>query len=260
MTIGFFDSGVGGITVLKEALVHLPHENFIYYADTDHVPYGTKSKEEVKRCIFEAVAFIAAQKVSALVIACNTATSIAINDLRKEFGFPILGMEPAVKPAVESRRRGRVLVTATPLTLKEEKFKNLVTRLDADPIVDALPLPELVEYAEKFIFDEELILGYLKGKLAAYTVEEYETVVLGCTHFPFYKSVFQKIFPGNTHIIDGSQGTAAHLVRVLEDKNLVNGTGSGQVVFYSSGRKEPENSRYDAYLKILNNNTKGETL
>jgi len=251
MRIGFFDSGVGGITVLKEALRLLPGEDFLYYADTVNVPYGTKSKDEVKKFIFAAVDFIAKREIKALVVACNTATSIAINDLRKEYGFPILGMEPAVKPAVEKRKDKRVLVLATPLTLKEEKYHNLVERIDFDHIVDAQPLPELVDYAELFVFDRHIISNYLKEKLASFDLKQYGTVVLGCTHFPFYKSFFKELFPEGTDIIDGSIGTVKYLKWVLEQKNLLAGNGNGHVAFYSSGKSEPSGSRYEKYLKLL---------
>lgn len=251
MRIGFFDSGIGGITVLKEALKILPDVDYLYYADTDNVPYGVKSKEEVRRYAFDAADFIAGHGVSALVVACNTATSIAIADLRKRYSFPILGMEPAVKPAVERCKDKRVLVTATPLTLKEEKFQNLVSRVDSEHIVDTLPLPELVEFAEKFIFDQETILEYLERKLAGYDIDQYGTVVLGCTHFPFFKDSFKKVFCHNTDIIDGSAGTVRHLKNVLEANHCKAGGGSGNVVFYSSGRLESDDARFVKYLKLL---------
>jgi glutamate racemase len=158
MTIGFFDSGVGGLTVLAEALRQLPEENYIYYADTEHVPYGIRNKDEVRRFVLQAVDFMAAQNIKALVVACNTATSIAINNLRQKYDFPVLGMEPAVKPAVEKNgtQKGlkRVLVAATQLTLREQKYQDLVSRVDQDHIVDGIALPELVEYAENFVFSQ----------------------------------------------------------------------------------------------------------
>lgn len=252
MRIGFFDSGVGGITVLNEALKQLPKEDYMYYADTNHVPYGTKSKEEVKELILEAVDFMAGKGIKALVVACNTATSIAINDLRRKYCFPILGMEPAVKPAVEKNREKRVLVTATPLTLKEEKYQDLVARLDHDHVVDGVALPELVEYAEKFNFDRQEVLAYLRNKLSSNDLQLYGTVVLGCTHFPFYKSLFRELFPQGTDIIDGSIGTVTYLKKILQEKDLCSEKGHGDVLFYSSGRKELQGSRYLHYLDILN--------
>lgn len=252
MKIGFFDSGVGGITVLHQALRQLPNENYIYYADTDHVPYGTKSKDEVKKLVLEAVDFMADEGIKALVVACNTATSIAINDLRQKYSFPILGMEPAVKPAVEKCCTKRVLVTATPLTLKEEKYQNLVSRVDHAHIVDCAALPELVEYAERFIFDEDIIVPYLRQKLASFELDRYGTVVLGCTHFPFFKDSFLKLFPECTDIIDGSVGTVKYLKKILEEKHMISQLGWGEVEFFSSGRKEPSESlTFTKYLNLL---------
>ncbi len=253
MRIGFFDSGVGGITVLSEALRQLPKENYIYYADTDHVPYGTKSKEEVKKFILEAVDFMAREGIKALVVACNTATSIAINDLRSKYSFPIFGMEPAVKPAVERNCSLRIMVTATPLTLREEKYQNLITKLGQAHIVDGVALPELVEYAEKFIFDKQIIFQYLRQRLSAYDLSKYGTVVLGCTHFPFYKDCFQEIFPSGTDIIDGNTGTVNYLKKILITKSLCE-EGQGNVIYYSSGKEQLGNIRYEKYLKILQSN------
>lgn len=252
MKIGFFDSGIGGLTVLKEALKQLPDENYIYFADTVNVPYGTKPKEEVKGYIIEAADFIAAQGVKALVIACNTATSVAIGELRSRYAFPIIGMEPAVKPAVERSKEKRVLVTATPLTLKEEKFQNLVSRIDIDNIVDVLPLPELVGFAEQFVFDGNIILPYLKEKLADFTMEQYGTVVLGCTHFPLFKKLIRKVVRADIHIIDGSMGTVKRLKDLLEETGtLSSGREGGNVEYYSSGQKEPCPERFERYLKLL---------
>lgn len=251
MRIGFFDSGVGGITVLHEALRQLPKENFIYYADTDHVPYGTKTKKEVKRLILEAVDFLSREGIKALVVACNTATSIAITDLRRQYSFPILGMEPAVKPAVEKNGSKRVLVTATRLTLQEEKYQNLVSRLDQAHIVDGVALPGLVEYAEKFIFDKHVVVPYLRQKLSGLDLNQYGTVVLGCTHFPYFQDSFRELFPSSTVLIDGSIGTVNHLRKILVERNLVSEDGQRDVIFYSSGKKEPLDSRYLNYLKLL---------
>ncbi len=241
MHIGFFDSGVGGITVLYEALKLLPNEDYIYYADVINVPYGNKSKEEVKKYIFDAVEFIINQGVKALVIACNTATSAAIEDLRKKYTIPIIGMEPAVKPAVRMSENNhkRVLVTATAFTLKEEKLKNLISRLDNENIVDLLPLPGLVEFAEKQQFSTSEVVEYLSNELNKYDLTQYGTIVLGCTHFPLFKDSFRKILLQNIDIIDGNIGTVNHLKRILEEKNTLNG-GNGEILFYNSGKKAEE--------------------
>lgn len=249
MRIGIFDSGVGGLTVLREALQQMPNEDFIYYADTDHVPYGTKPKAEVRRYIFEAADFFATQGVEALIVACNTATSIAINDLRDRYSFPIIGMEPAVKPAVEKVDDRRVLVLATPITVSEKKLHDLVLSLDSEDIVDLHALPCLVELAENFIFDEDTVIPYLLKEFSGYDLKNYGAVVLGCTHFIFFRKHFKLILPMGVDIIDGNKGTVNRLRTLLKDRGA-NSTGRGSVEFFSSGRKEADDSKYRRYLKL----------
>jgi glutamate racemase len=252
MKIGFFDSGIGGITVLYDTLKILPNEDYIYYADTLHVPYGPKPKEEVKQYIFNAIEFIVQQGVKAIVIACNTATSVAIEELRAKYSVPIIGMEPAVKPAIKKNQSAdkRVLVTATALTLREEKLQNLIAKLDSDHIVDLLPLPGLVQFAEKLDFDEQIVLPYLHEQLSKYDLSKYETIVLGCTHFPYYKDMFRKLLPQYVSIIDGNNGTIKNLKRILEEKNSLN-EGNGCITFYNSGFKIEDKSELDKYNRLF---------
>ena len=250
--IGFFDSGIGGMTVLHQALRFLPNEDYIFYADTLHVPYGEKPKEEVREYIFNAVDFMAKQGIKALVIACNTATSIAVDDLRKKYDFPILGIEPAVKPAVQSceGNRKKVLVLATNLTLREEKFHNLVKSIDQHDIVECLPLPGLVQFAENFEFREEKVVTYLKEKLSSFDLKQYGTIVLGCTHFPYFEDSIKKIFYNEVDIISGSIGTAKNLKRILEAKNQIN-DGTGDILFFKSGYKVEDKDALSNYKKLL---------
>ncbi|MFP4017593.1 MAG: glutamate racemase [Halanaerobiales bacterium] len=267
MYIAFFDSGIGGITVLHTALELLPDNvKYLYYADTEHVPYGTKKKNVVKRHIHKAADFIIKQGVDALVVACNTATSIAIQDLRNAYQVPIIGMEPAVKPAVEICGDRRVLVLATPLTLKEDKYEDLVSKVDSDHIVDSLPLPELVNYAEKFQFEEEEVIEFIQSKLSSYDLDQYGTIVLGCTHFVYYRDILSSILPSQIDIIDGNMGTVQHLKNVMGLNDYDNDTNidrdfrinnynheelySEDISFYISGRKE-NNSVLYRYLDRL---------
>ena len=207
MKIGIFDSGVGGITVLKEALKQLPQVEYVYYSDNLHVPYGTKTKEEVLGYVSDVVDILINEHVDAIVIACNTATSIAADILReKHKDIPIIGMEPAVKLAVNQIKTGRVLVTATPLTLKEEKYKQLVNKVDKEERTDALALPELVQYAEHFEFDKAVLKAYFDDKFSPYNLEAYNGIVLGCTHFVYFKSILREILPEHIKIYDGNEG------------------------------------------------------
>ncbi|SFT27242.1 glutamate racemase [Paenibacillus sp. BC26] len=237
MKLGFFDSGIGGLTVLAEALRLLPAEDYLYMADTTHVPYGTKSKEEVQSFVFEAVEKMVQQGIDALVIACNTATSIAINELRERYSFPIVGMEPAVKPAVEMNRATgkRVLVLATPLTLQMPKYYALVSRVDQDGIVDSLPLPELVGYCESLQFDRKVMGEYFLAKLAPYDLDRYGIIVLGCTHYPFYTDILRDILPPHIEIVNGNAGTVRRLSALLTRYGIDTGLGSGNVTFMCTG-------------------------
>ena len=253
MKIAFFDSGIGGLTVLNEALRQLPDEEYIYYADTENAPYGVKSPAQVKNLVLKAAENLAEKGIDALVVACNTATSIAVNDLRKKYSFPIIGMEPAVKPAVELNGcKKRILVAATELTLKEERFKELVSKLDSENVVDAVPLTGLVEFCENGIFSEDIIEPYLKQQLSGFNLPGYSTLVLGCTHFPFYKEYFRNILPESISIIDGNQGTVRRLKQITSGLrgNEIN-SNSGMIEFYNSGKAAEKTSRFFSYLDRL---------
>lgn len=242
----------------------MPQEQFIYYADTAHVPYGTKPKDEVRAYVLEAAARMAEQGIKALVVACNTATSIAISELRTLYPIPVIGMEPAVKPAIEMMRgRGkRVLVLATPLTLQESKFNALVARMDDTSIVDSLPLPELVGYCEQLIFDSAAMEPYFRSKLAPFHLERYGTIVLGCTHYPFYREVLAGMLPAHIQIIDGSCGTVGHLHNVLQQEGLLSPSGPGGIRFMCSSADEAYLAKlrqaYLIYGRMAREEEKGE--
>ena len=239
MPIGFFDSGVGGVTVLAEALKQLPHEEYIYYADTQHVPYGPKPKDEIKGYIFSAVDYLAGCGIDALLVACYTATSVAVNELRQRYAFPVIGMEPAVKPAVKSTGGGkRVLALATELTLKEAKFRDLVSAVDPEHIIDSLPMPELVELAENLTFDDAVVIPCLQKKFAVLDLVSYGTVVLGCTHFTFFRDSLRKVLAPGTNIIDGAEGTLRQLRHKLEATGWQAGKSTGKITFCSSAGEQ----------------------
>jgi len=256
MKIAFFDSGVGGLTVLSTAMREIQNAEFIYFDDSKNVPYGTKSKEKVKELVMEAVDLIASLDVDALVMACNTATSIAVNSIREKYSFPVIGMEPAVKPAVEKCGQKQVLVTATPLTLIEEKFQNLVSKVDTGNVVTMLALPELVVFAENFVFDDDIILPYLKEKLQPFNLQNFGTIVLGCTHFPFFAKHFRKVIPEHIQIIDGNSGTVRHLKNILRDKSSAASENSlkPEATFYSGGVRQTDDQRYRKYLEFIKKN------
>lgn len=220
MNIGIFDSGIGGMTLLHQAMVLMPRENFIFYADTDHVPYGTKTREQVITYVDEVIRFMADHDCKAIVIACNTATAVAAELMRSKYQpIPIIGIEPAVKPAVAESEGKRVLVVATPLTVHENKLQKLVERVDDEHLVDLMELPGLVEFAERGEFVSDSVTAYLREKFLGYTLERYGELVLGCTHFNYFKDSFRALIPPQIHIIDGSLGTVRQLMRVLDARH-----------------------------------------
>lgn len=246
--IGFFDSGIGGLSVLQEARKILPQEHYLYFADSDHAPYGVRPKEEVKDLLLRALDFLATYRPQAIVVACNTATSAAIEAARRRYDFPVIGMEPAVKPAVVAAGPGRrVLVFATELTLREEKFQDLVARVDMAQQVDYLPLQELVRFAENFQFDEALIQPYLQEKLAGLDLATYGAVVLGCTHFLFFQDAFRRVLPAGIQLVDGNLGTVNNLRAQLSGPPAA---GPGRVDWFVSGRLAPA-QRFEQYLAYL---------
>jgi glutamate racemase len=239
LKIGIFDSGIGGLTVLHRALRELPEEDYLFYADADHVPYGEKTKEEITGYASAAVGFLAERGAKAVVVACNTATSVAIGTLRASYPIPILGIEPAVKPAVEETDGRRILVVATPVTVREEKLHNLIARVDAEHLVDLLALPRLVPFAEKGEFRSPEVSDYLRREFSRYDLSAYSSLVLGCTHFNYFKDTFRELLPRGADILDGCAGTVNHLADVLRERGLLE-RGGGAVEYFRSGRRIPD--------------------
>lgn len=253
MKVGIFDSGMGGLSVLHRALQIMPDIDFIYYADKDHVPYGEKTEEQVKGFVEEIIDFMLRKQVDAIVIACNTATSVATKEYRSKFPVPIIGMEPAVKRAIEeySDVPGRILVAATPITIAGEKLLDLVNRVDTKQDVDLIALPGLVRFAEQMEFESEDVVEYLRGNLKEYPVQDYKAVVMGCTHFNYFKENYKRVFPERTKYVDGIDGTLRQLSRKLPERS--DRGCQGTVEYYYSGRPVSEKELLDieGYLKQL---------
>ena len=250
MNIGIFDSGIGGLSVLHQAKTLLPNENFIFYADVDHVPYGTKSKQQVIDYVDHIIDFMIEYECKAVVIACNTATAAAAQVVREKYSIPIIGIEPAIKPAVEQSMGKRVMVIATPLAVNEEKIKNLVDRVDDDHLVDLVPFPKLVYYAENGIFATAQVEEYVRDTLSGYDMDQYSEFVLGCTHFNYFKDTFRKVLPDSVRVIDGIEGTVKQLRRVLERNQLME-ENEGNIRFFESGREVTDLERINTLLNRL---------
>ncbi len=225
----------------------LPNENFIYYADEKHVPYGEKTPEEIRLLVNDIIHFMIRKGVDAIIIACNTATSALTMAYRKRFPIPIIGMEPAVKKAIDlyGAEKKRILVMATPVTIKGKKLHNLVERVDSRKKVDLVELPQLVRFAEKGIFSSAQVGEYLRQALQSYDLPSYGTVVLGCTHFNYFKNELQKLFQNTPHFVDGNEGTVRQLIRVLFLSTEAGGNGITE--YYFSGKPVDESG-----LKLIN--------
>lgn len=228
--IGVFDSGVGGIGTLAALRRELPQERFLFFGDTANAPYGTKTREEVMACVSRIMDHLLSQDVKAVVIACNTATAVAAAELRAKYELPIIGIEPALKPASEIRREGSILVMATPMTLKLEKFRALYERYGEGAI--PLPCPGLMELVEREADDEAR--RYLLELFSPYDLTKVDAVVLGCTHYVFLRPLLKEILPPTVSLLDGNEGTARQLRRVLAQRELL-AEGQGSITLETSG-------------------------
>lgn len=239
--IGVFDSGVGGISVLRELVALMPQENYIFYGDSKHAPYGTKSLEEVQKLTLDDASFLVDRGVKALVVACNTATSAAVGLLREKYAdMPVIGIEPALKPAVLAKEHPRVLVMATPMTLREEKFRCLMERYELQADIVPLPTPGLVEFVERGELSGEALEQFLRNLFADYQKERVDCVVLGCTHYPFVRKMVQKVLGEQVLVFDGGAGTARETKRRLIECGLLNESDTKGTVTLLSSSESPE--------------------
>ena len=253
MKVAFFDSGIGGLSVLHHAMKILPNEEFIFFADEDNVPYGTKTHEEILKLVDAAFNFLTAQNVGAIVVACNTATSVAVRKMREKYSLPIVGMEPAIKVALDMFPQKKVLVTATEITVRGEKIHKLINRLDAEKFVKLRALQKLVDFAERQEFNSADVEKYLREKFSAYDFKNFSSIVLGCTHFNYFKDTMKKILPAHIKFLDGNAGTLNQLVR-LAKLNIGESKKNLPVEYFYSGRRvtsPKELTRLENYLRRL---------
>lgn len=234
--VAVFDSGMGGVSVLRELYKLLPHENFLFFGDSAHAPYGTKTTKEVRARTMEAVKRFRERNAKATVIACNTATSAAIRQLRELYpDMPLVGLEPAVKPAALENQDKEIIVMATPLTLRKEKFRRLVQKYEDMAKFCMVSAPELVELIEQGKTGTKEMQDYLRRILEVYITRPPAAVVLGCTHFPFAKRDISKLFAERVKFYDGGAGASRELKRQLEQKSLLNDSNaSGSIIFENS--------------------------
>ena len=228
--IAVFDSGVGGISVLRHLIRLMPQERFVYFGDSANAPYGSRSTQEVRELTLAAVQFLLTQyPLKALVIACNTATAAAVNDVRQAHpDLIVVGIEPALKVAADHYPGGRVGVLATEVTLREEKFDTLLHRFDENVTIYKIPVPGLVELVEQGKVDTPETEALLRRVLAPY-IGKLDAAVLGCTHYPFARRAISRVLGKDVVLLDGGEGTARETRetrRRLEKAGLLeNGTG-----------------------------------
>jgi glutamate racemase len=235
--IGVFDSGVGGLSVLKAVRARLPNENLVYLADQAHVPYGSRSLAEVRKFSEGITRCLISRDAKLVVVACNTASAAALHHLRRIFPrVSFVGMEPAVKPAAESTHSRVVGVLATPATFQGQLYASVIERFAHGVRVLQDTCPGLVMEIDRGNLDTAQVYAILEGALKPMLEEGIDTVVLGCTHFPFVIPVIESIVGPGVRVIDPSPAIARQVERLLEENNLLSQSlEKGQVEYYSTG-------------------------
>ena len=242
MPIAVFDSGVGGISVLKHIYALLPNEQLLYVADSKYAPYGNKTPEEIQSRCFAIADFLIAKNAKALVVACNTATAAAIDDLRSKYIIPIIGMEPAVKPAAEASRNGVIGVLATTGTLKSAQFAGLLESYGRKVKVVTQACVGLVECVERGELNANHTKMLIQQYCAPLLAEGADTIVLGCTHYPFVRQLIEQVVGSNVALIDTGAAVAKQLRRQLEEKDLLsNGSQIAGVQFWTNSQSADAN-------------------
>lgn len=237
--IGIFDSGVGGLSVLREIRRELPHENLLYVADSGHAPYGDKPNHHIEERALAITEFLISQHAKAIVVACNTATGAAVATLREQFSVPIIAIEPAIKPAAAMTKSGVVGVLATSRTLASENFAKLTSRFGAEVKILVQACPGLVEQVEAGDLSGDKTRALLEQYLLPLLQQKADTLVLGCTHYPFLTALVQEIAGPQVTIIDPAAAVARELRRRLGSGGLLSvQTHNGTEHFWTSGSPE----------------------
>ncbi|MCK9254309.1 MAG: glutamate racemase [Bacteroidales bacterium] len=238
LPIGVLDSGIGGLTVLKVLSLSLPNEDFIYYADSKNAPYGTKSVDEIYILVDKIIKFLINKKCKLIVIACNTATAAVVSDMRKKYKIPIVGLEPAVKPACLNTKTNNIGVLATEGTFRgqlfietSEKYKNYVN-------IHLQVAKGLVELAENGVFDGEEVENILKKYIKPFIEHNVDHIVLGCTHYPFFTPIIKKITNNKIKIIDSAEAVARRTKDLLmTNSNYRKEANRQNIKIYTSANK-----------------------
>lgn len=237
--VGVFDSGVGGISILRGLVRELPHERFVYFGDSAHAPYGEKTPTQVLDLSRSIVNDLVSAGCKAIVIACNTATSAAADELREEYAqLPIVGVEPALKPAVLAQQHGRILVMATPMTVRLRKFQLLMAEWGRSATVIPVPCTGLAGRIEKGELENPDVTDLIRELVGSYA-GRVDAVVLGCTHYPFVASQIREVL-GDVPFFDSAKGTARQLRRRLAECGLLATSEQCGAVEFLSSKDTPE--------------------
>ena len=228
--IGVFDSGIGGLTVVRELIRQLPHERVIYFGDTARVPYGPKSPDTVRRYSREITAFLTGQDVKAIVVACNTATAHALDALQREHTVPVIGVvEPGARAAVAATRRGELGVIGTAGTIGSGAYERAIRAIAPDVDIVARACPLFVPLVEEGWLDTEATRLVAREYLGPLRAAGIDTLVLGCTHYPLLKPLLGRLLGPEVTLIDSAHETAAETARVLEARDLLNTTADDRL-------------------------------
>jgi glutamate racemase len=235
--IGLFDSGVGGLTILSALRQELPAEHYIFFGDTAHCPYGTRSETNIIELSLQASQFLIDQRVKLIVVACNTASQVALNTLRATFPIPIVGIVPAVKPAARATKRGRIGIAATNRTVETAYLQHLVDEFASDIEVYTIGCPELVALVERGELTGPKVEEELRHSLQPLLAKDVDVIVLGCTHFPALRPSIERIVGKRAQIIDSGAAIARRTHSVLDTEGLVHPSypDRGTVQIWCSG-------------------------
>jgi len=221
LPIGLFDSGVGGLTVLREVVKQLPRESTVYFGDTARVPYGSKSRDVISRFSLEIAQFLLQEKVKMIVVACNTASAFALASLRARFDVPMIGViEPGAQAATSVTKTGRVGVIGTEGTIESQAYSEAIHRLKADLQVFGQACPLIVPLVEEGWLEKPVALDIVKEYLVPLLENKIDTLVLGCTHYPLLKNLLTSVAGPEVRLIDSAEETARTVGRQLQEQHL----------------------------------------
>ena len=254
--IGIFDSGVGGLTILSEIKKLLPDERFIYIADQSYMPYGERTNEEILSRAEKIASHLFSKKVKVLVVACNTATVVAIEKLREKFDLPIIGTVPVVKSISQATKTGKIAIFATPATSKSRYLQNLILQFAPDKTVIKVGESHLEDIIESGNINSTEIETILRRELLPLVKQNVDAIALGCTHYPFIKDKIQKIVGSNIQVFDSGGAIARRLKNILEHEGLLS-TEKGEDLYYTTG--DAKNFE-QVVQKLLGKNIKAQSI